>query len=157
MNARPLLVGEDNPQGNHPLSLEPANGAGARLCRILGLEASVYLGLDRANLCVSKWDANRARARAKMLTAHGTPFRTIVMLGAKVRAAFGHALGRKFKEWDAYRETAAVCENPSFAPLTLLAFPHPSGRCQAWNNAAAIERARAMLREYVPNVSWGST
>lgn len=56
------------------------------------------------------------------------------MLGAKVRAAFDASDLAEFEARDADDGT------------TLLALPHPSGRCRIWNQPDAVERARAAIR-----------
>jgi hypothetical protein len=40
--------------------------------------------------------------------------------------------------------------------VTLVTFPHPSGRCREWNSAGAYERAIATLRHAAPSFPWGS-
>ena len=40
--------------------------------------------------------------------------------------------------------------------VTLVSFPHPSGRCREWNSATAYEQAIATLRLVAPSFPWGS-
>jgi len=64
-----------------------------------------------------------------------------VLLGAKVRAAFG---GPAFFSHER-REDGRI----------LVGLPHPSGRCRVWSDVTARPRARALLRELCPGVPWG--
>lgn len=161
---KPLLVGESNPYGSDPryaLWCEPENSAGGRLCRlILGLtrkdergrdvadQKTYFRAFDRVNLCAGKWDAGEARESAlrigrKMYVEDmsamssgnwPTPPYRIVLLGAKVSAAFG---GLEFNPFTISRASGRI----------YVVLPHPSGRCRAWNEPGAFERARAVLRE----------
>jgi hypothetical protein len=85
---------------------------------------------DRANLCAGRWSAASASAAAAEISRSGAP--AIVLLGAKVCAAFG-------LDYEPF--TARYLASPR-----LVVLPHPSGRCRAWNEAAAVDRARAALR-----------
>lgn len=157
---RVLLVGEDNPLSDapeHALYNYPPACSGWRLQRtILGLDDETYLALDRTNLCVGGWRAPKALVRAMQLTQPSTPFRVIVALGAKVNGAFRRALRLEtLAPFTVWRDESAVCETPGLAPLTIVALPHPSGRCTAWNNPANVARVRQIMREVAPHVPWG--
>jgi hypothetical protein len=146
-----VLVGEDNPHDKEPffdLYDVPVNSAGARLrTKILGCSRAVYFGPDvhRANLCRGKWSAPKAREEAARL-ARLHPTATFVLLGKKVRDAFG------IYQLDG-DETIRVIRGKNWVselvsqPRTVVLLPHPSGRCRAWNEPGAIERARWALRD----------
>ena len=131
-----LLVGELNPyqaeeKARYTLFPYPEASAGGRLCRlVLGLRPGEYLAAySRANLCSGQWSASTARRCAEALLRERAPKLPIVLLGAKVAAAF----------------------DLPYEPFTrrgrFVILPHPSGRCRAWNDSSAFERARAILRE----------
>lgn len=146
---RPLLVGELNPHRSDPrlaLYPYPPGCAGARLQeKVLGVSMREYLRrYDRVNLCCGRYTTAEARAVAAALRERmerwadseprGRSRAVAVLLGAKVSAAFGL----------------------DFVPFRVMAMsgrwravqlPHPSGRNRMWNDPAAIERARAALRE----------
>lgn len=149
-----LLVGELNPYtADHQrfaLWDEPAGAAGDRLRRILGLRVETYRAQCRTNLCVNRWSAAEARRRAALMIVdrYSAPYDVVVMLGRKVAVAFGAGALPAFGA----RPTFA---GGSFGEFTLVALPHPSGRCRAWNEPGAVERARALLREVAPRVPWG--
>lgn len=134
LTARPLLVGEDNPLGGsarNGLLPFPRGRAGDRLRRILGLSDREYLrGFERVNLCpAGPWSAKVARDAADRLHGdHHLTGQPLVLLGAKVAAAFGFA----------YLQFVEV--EPG-----VLVLPHPSGRCRAWNDPAATHKARRAL------------
>lgn len=134
VEARAVLVGEDNPYGPSPdMALYPApeGSAGWRLCvLILMLQRADYLRrFARVNLCDGLWSTREARARAAELAATGVP---VVMLGAKVSAAFGRSAQEPFtRDGLFYR------------------LPHPSGRCRVWNDPGAFGRARGLLAEFL--------
>ncbi len=135
---RPLLVGESNPYGADPrfaLYPEPAGCAGARLCHvILDMTADEYLAaFDRVNLLdCPRWSLPASREAAQRLLDRG---QDLVLLGARVAHAFDPA-------WGAFSEYRA-------AGLRVLVLPHPSGRCRAWNEPGAVERARAAVRAFL--------
>lgn len=138
-DGRPLLVGELNLHSTDPryaLWPEPAGCAGDRLCRlVMGLTPDDYLDrFARVNLCRGKWRTDVARAIAREIS-EGNPGRKVVLLGAKVAAAFGLLF-----------DPFTVKTQVRLGPVAIL--PHPSGRCRAWNEPGAHERARGVLREY---------
>jgi len=133
---KPLLVGEFNPYGTGPdfaLYPAPSGCAGWRLCcKILDIAPSDYLArFDRANLCVGRWSIREARLEAARLLTTGTG--PVVVLGAKVSAAFGLA-------FEPYANT--TLGDPVRAAVIL---PHPSGLCRLWWEPGAYERARRAL------------
>lgn len=136
-DARPLLVGEQNPYGDAPglaLYPEPRGCAGWRLCSlVLCVEPVDYLlRFDRVNLLGrGAWSAKAARERAREIAAsHAGP---IVLLGARVSAAFGDPVPLWSMMW-------AGNVRPRFARI-----PHPSGLCRDWNEPGAYLRARKIL------------
>ena len=142
----PLLVGEDNPYGGDPryaLFCEPPNSAGGRLCRlVLGLTRREYVDrYDRVNLCSGKWDIREARVTAARLLEERRE--VLVLLGAKVSSAFGLAYEPFAVKRDHVPEGSSLF---STRTVTLVQLPHPSGRCRAWNEPGAFERAREVLR-----------
>lgn len=150
-DGRVLLVGESNPYGADPqfaLYCSPPNSAGARLRRILGLSEDAYLGMHRVNLCVGAWDKRQAKLRSHELRSPDSPWNVLVLLGRKVTLAFGE---------DGYSPPLLPFTTRLSCPgMLLVSLPHPSGRCTAWNAPGAVDRARSILREAVPEVAWGS-
>ena len=111
---RLILVGEDNPYSADPsfaLYHLPRGVAGDRLRAHLGLRDATYAGLEKVNLCLGKWTAKEANARAGEILVG--PYDVVVMLGAKVRRAF--------------LPKASVEFFGDYGGLVSL--PHPSGRC----------------------------
>lgn len=135
-----ILVGEDNPYGSDPryaLFCRPTNSAGGRLQRlVLGVSQHDYIrDFARLNLCSKTWKRTEARAVAAEILRLAKPGTSIVLLGSKVCMAFGQD----------YEPFAAKL--PSDGDLTFVILPHPSGRCRAWNEPGAFDRAKAALRE----------
>ncbi|HUT79289.1 MAG TPA: hypothetical protein VM285_16435 [Polyangia bacterium] len=128
-----LLVGEMNPYGADPafaLYPLPEHASGGRLARILGLHPREYLRtFDRVNLCTGKWSMRTARGEANRLNTLQESGRWdhMVLLGRKVCDAF------------------CVRYEPFTSCGSYLVLPHPSGRCRAWSEAGAAERARALV------------
>jgi hypothetical protein len=153
---RILLVGEDNPQSvadEHALYPAPYGCAGHRLqSAILAIDEMRYLSIWRTNLCLGeRWSAAKAHARAEILLglrmsltttspSSDTPWRTIVILGSKVAGVFSRILpsGAPFEPFTRYR----------WAPgdVDIVALPHPSGRCQVWNDRRRAVDARQIMR-----------
>jgi len=143
---RPLLVGEANPYGGDPefaLYPSPPGCSGDRLCRlVMGLDPDDYLErFDWVNLCPSRWSTRAARGRADEIAAERAGG-VVVLLGAKVAGAFGHAPPHKpFAVLDgAYRDQEGAPR------LRFVVLPHPSGLSRAWGVPGAYERARSVLR-----------
>ncbi len=141
-----VLVGEDNPY-NMPsffdLYDDPPGSAGGRLrTKILGVSREVYFGPDvhRANLCRGKWSAPAAREEAARL-ARLHPRATFVLLGVKVRDAFGVFPSQRtpVERVEIFDASAAGGRR------TLVLLPHPSGRCRFWNEPDAVERVQGVL------------
>jgi len=148
---RVLLLGEDNPYGSEPefaLYCYPPGCAGYRLRRILGLSEDQYLGLHRANLCDSQaWSLPEARRQARLLVSDpSAPWRVIVMLGRKVANAF--SFEQPFFTHNVVPRTDGE--------MHLVSLPHSSGRNTLWNNQSLVVLARKLLREWAPEVPWGS-
>ena len=133
------LVGELNPYGADPryaLYHEPRNASGDRLRRVLGLTVRTYVPLPKYNLCEASWSTSAARSRAGDIMAE---HKVIVALGAKVRAAF------------MYWRIAPGLELTAPFVLqggehTMVALPHPSGLCRAWNVRENVLRARELVK-----------
>lgn len=149
---KPLLVGETNPYSgdDHEFALYPSpeGSAGHRLCvDILGLGRKDYLErFDRANLCGGTWRIGAARDVAERIKHEHKGDRAFILLGAKVREAFGI--------WEAAFTVATRYWDLQPGPLrewvhTYYLLPHPSGRCRAWNEPGAVARARALLKEFL--------
>jgi hypothetical protein len=140
LKSKPLLVGESNPYGGRPyyaLYPAPDGCSGHRLCTlILGMPRSKYLEVfARTNLCSGPWLMAEAYENAQKLRVWKAP---IILFGSKVSLAF---------------------EFRPFEPFTVadggktLVLPHPSGLCRMWSEPGAIERARALVAEVVPEVA----
>lgn len=143
----PLLVGEDNPHSGdprHALFPHPVGCAGQRFAeRIAGWGTSGQLAAWRTNLCVGRWSDQEARARAyQILRDESPPWRVVVLLGRKVARAFRSV---EYRVCDEAPFSSVVVTTPPFNLLTLVYLPHPSGRCRAWNDPGAAQRARALL------------
>lgn len=164
-----LLVGEDNPLHGAPhfaLYHEPRGCSGHRLqSKILGLRPrQSYLPIWRTNLCVGGWDRTMAADRAAALVGKANPWNVVVMLGAKVGDAFRRATQRAGIDEPFTRtlisgySLMASCglrvDDPP-VDVTFVMLPHPSGRNTAWNDAAKVDQARALLRAVAPDVPWG--
>lgn len=143
---RPLLVGEDNPYGADPyfaLFPEPQRSAGWRLAvEILGLSRARYLRtFDRVNLCSGRWSARDARVKALGILEDSSRD-DIILLGRKVAEAFEVALGLVAGELRPFTTARHAYRD-------IICLPHPSGRCRVWNEAGAVERARALMARYL--------
>lgn len=137
---KPILVGEDNPYGGDPrfaLYPHPEGCAGWRLCcLLLGMRRTDYLReFARTNLCVGGWSIKAARTAAARI-ASGPTERKIIALGAKVSDAFG----LRFRPYHWVDER-------------ILVLPHPSGRCQLWNEEGSFLRAQAAILKHLPELA----
>ena len=144
--AQLVFVGELNPYGIDPkfaLYHQPRGASGDRLRAHLGLRDATYARITKINLCVGAWSVHDARARAQaLLESMAGANAVLVLLGAKVRRAFGGP--PSFTLWEG-----------SMDRPTLIGLPHPSGRSVTWNQEGARDIARALLRMAVPGVPWG--
>lgn len=158
--SRILLIGEDNPQSldpAHALYDHPPNAAGARLRDILSRNSNEYLAIWRANLCPSgKWGWREARASVNRLVAPRRPWDVVVLLGSKVARATCEALDLSdsdevAEDWvlPAFEKFKLAHGPFAASPVTLLALPHPSGRCRAWNDPGAADYALNALQSAV--------
>ncbi len=139
-----LVVGELNPYGADPrmaLFHLPRRASGDRLRQILGLSDVDYSRLlAKLNLCAGRWSTPAARRRARLVLETGAAPRVLVLLGQRVRDAFGAP--------DFYR--VGVVGEKLVATL-----PHPSGLCRLWNDPGAVGRARSACEAVAPWVPWG--
>jgi hypothetical protein len=152
MTGRIALVGEDNPYGSDPqfaLYCYPPGCAGHRLRRILGLPQHQYLAIHRINLCDGAWSNARARERARELLTPSAPWRVMVLLGRKVTETFVKVA---FDGAPLVPFASRAC-HPG---MMLVSLPHPSGRnVRSWSGQAPMH-ARQILREFAPELPWGS-
>jgi len=154
-----LFVGEVNPYGTLPgfaLHYLPRTASGNRLRKILGLRDTTYAKLAKINLCSGRYSVFSARTRAtEILTMAcdptgrvADPPKILVLLGARVRDAFG-TLDRPFFTISQISSAGQV------AGRILIFLPHPSGRCRSWSDENNVAKARALLREHMPTIPWG--
>jgi hypothetical protein len=144
--SRVWLVGEQNPYGSEPkfaLYPLPPNATGGRLARVLGLDDRAYLrAFVRRNLLTAdKWSVPAARAAAELLLAEHPPGDKLVLLGARVAAAFGLPFRDHLFEPRRAPVGAAGRERH------LVVVPHPSGLSRGWNDPLAAPRVRAAIAE----------
>jgi hypothetical protein len=150
-----LLLGEDNPVSSEPefqLYSRPNNCAGHRLQeRVLELPESEYLAIWRSNLCTPRWNQEQAMKRVWVLLGDIAPWSTIVLLGRKVADTFSVScrLQGRMIPFD----TASI--DTGGRMFRLIALPHPSGRCQAWNDPANYVRAQRLMNHEVPGMKCG--
>ncbi len=138
---KPLLVGELNPFGGDPaFALYPAPDgcSGHRLCcLILGMQRRTYIyAFDRCNLCVGKWSLPEARKAAQAIWDKPSAPR-VVLCGAKVA-----------KAWSVPFVPFEISEGG-----TVLVLPHPSGMCRLWHKPGAVQRARAAVASFLPELA----
>lgn len=136
---KPLLVGEVNPYNVDPqwaLWPSPVNSSGWRLCKkILGMSKQSYIrSFERVNLCLGFWSIKNAKEQARLLQKEFDG--PMVLLGSKVCEAFGVAY-----------QPFAVQTSFLGADREILILPHPSGKCFAWNDPSAAERARSLVQQ----------
>lgn len=145
---RPVLVGMNNPYGGDPayaLYPLPERATGWRLWQMLesevpGAGMTEYRdAFDRRNLLVGPW-RNRDALPAADAMRGDLCGRTVVLLGAKVRAAFrlpATACGSESREH---------VEAPPELRFTHLHWvPHPSGLCHWYNDPANRRRVAVLL------------
>lgn len=133
--ARATLVGEmPGPRSLADAPLFPLPGSsGARLARLAGMTHVEYLAsFERVNLFREprEWSTPAARERAREVASTR---RKLVLLGARVAAAFGV----ETRGWQPDATGSAVCA----------AVPHPSGRNRVLNEEHERQRVGRTLRE----------
>jgi hypothetical protein len=143
---RPWLVGETNPwqkpgaDPDHKFDLYPlpAHASGGRLCHlVLGMQATTYLrNFVRRDLLTGKWSVPAARKAAYGLWCE-SGLAPLVLLGAKVCAAFGFAY-EPFTTNEHY-----LGDHEDAHQVVIL--PHPSGLNRAWHEPGAFLRARELV------------
>lgn len=143
---RVWLVGEHNPVSSdprHALYPAPPGCAGARLCDVLELTVAEYLRrFERRNLLdTAKWSAPRARAAADALLAAHPALDRLVLLGARVAAAFGVDFRTNLCEPRFMQVGSAVLRGRG-----VLVVPHPSGLSREWNDRTMAPRVRAAFK-----------
>jgi len=138
---RVFLVGEHNPYGSDPkfaLYPLPPRATGGRLAAVLGMQSGAYLhAFERRNLLTAvKWSAPLAREAANRVRAELRDGDALVLLGARVSAAFGYPF-------------APLAEHRGLVHgavgYEVLVIPHPSGLSRAWNDPAMGSRVRAAV------------
>jgi uracil-DNA glycosylase len=143
-----LIVGEDDPWGNDPrmdLFHLPRHAAGNRLRAHLGLTDAQYVRVRKMNLCPEKWSTKIAREVAKAVM--GKPdLRVVIMLGAKVKKAFG------CEHIGFFDHTASVDILQRRVEPVLVSLPHPSGRNRLWGQPGARQKAQELLRRICPDI-----
>lgn len=144
-----VLVGESNPYSadpRHALYPLPPNAAGGRLARALELSAREYIAAfpDRRNLLArtAKWSAPLARCAADDVLRAAPLGAVLVLLGAKVSAAFGV----DYRPALFLPRMAHVGTNVPRRRVVLV-LPHPSGLCREWNDPQTALRVQEALRE----------
>ncbi len=142
---RVWLIGEQNPYGSDPkyaLYPLPPRAAGGRLARALNLDDRSYLrAFERRNLLSDpKWSVPGARAAADVLLREHPPHDRLVLLGARVAAAFGLFFRDHICEVAAL--PVGTCPPQE---RTVLVLPHPSGLSREWNAAGMGDRVRAAM------------
>lgn len=133
---RPLLLGLDNPHGDHPgaaLLPRPKSGAGGRLFAMAGMPWSRY---------------NRVFQRLNIvdIDAHSSAWeredyyrdRTVVVCGKEAwrRLAW---LGLPRSNFFTSSRMERLCSR-------FVLIPHPSGRCREYNDPTVVARTRRLLR-----------
>lgn len=143
---RVLVVGELNPFGADPkfaLFHRPRQSSGNRLRCILGLNDFQYMKmLDKVNLCTGRWSQSSAGESASEILdkLELCKYEVVILLGAKVRKAFGKAAPTKFFS----------SRSLPLSEVKMVSIPHPSGRCRVWNEANSWKRARDVVKGVAP-------
>lgn len=152
--SRPLLIGQapgPNTRPDCPLYPLPATSAGGRLARFMGISERDYLrAFDRVNLLYEFPGKEGKEDRfpphlARRAATHMLPLlagRQVILVGRNVATAFGYGE----LEWFTWAEhhLGQGRDRVRFGVI-----PHPSGRCRAYNEAGARERARVFLLDAV--------
>jgi hypothetical protein len=152
---KPLLVGESPSRTGDRYHRFPLSGAPARtLCTCAGWEPdgpasepgswtwALYDRFETINVFrrwheATPWSAPEARVRATRIVDNHQRTRTFVLLGARVKAAFG--VTAPFFTWVTY------CPDGE-AIGRIVAIPHPSGRNLLLNEPAMRDAIGATLR-----------
>jgi len=156
VSARVWLVGEHNPYGSKPryaLFPYPERSADGRLLAILGMRTGDYMrAFERRNLITDeakspRWSAPRAREAATAIAMEAAAEDPFILLGRRVCDAFG-----------LYGVQLPCCVLGPSGPTgefrrTVVAIPHPSGRCRDWNDPGMIGRVRDLVRARIPQVA----
>lgn len=164
-NPRAWLVGENNPYQDDPeeaqrYAMYPAPGpsadlpsgcAGWRLCHVvLGMSERAYLGaFERRNLLAQpRWSVPAARAAAAKLAEGISADDKVILLGAKVWAAWSAMMHPSDRPptWEPFRSYSGL------GRPNVLALPHPSGLSRAWNEPGAFARAREAVALLAPHL-----
>jgi hypothetical protein len=146
MNAKTWLIGEFNPYGQDPkyaLYPHPENASGARLARVLEMAPDAYLAaFERRNLLSqAKWSAPLARESARKLVEETSEGDSLVLLGARVSAAFGIDFrAHLFAVKEAGRTFGGTWRRAT------LVIPHPSGLSREWSAPGTAQRVRDAFR-----------
>ena len=137
---KPLLLGMNNPLSDDPeydIYPYPEGSAGWRLWKMLpeGTTRAQYLDMfDRRNLLRAReWAVPAARTAAAFLLPE-LAGRTVVVLGAQVRAALGLP-----------RTEPLVWRRSGPFKFDWIAVPHPSGRNLWYNEPGRRDEVGAML------------
>lgn len=143
---RVWLIGEQNPYGADPkfaLYPLPPHAAGGRLARVLDLDERAYLrAFVRRNLVSdAKWSVPVARLAADVLLREHPTQDRLVLLGARVAAAFGLPFRDHLCEAKRLRVGTLPTER------LVLVIPHPSGLSREWNAPGIKERVKAAVVE----------
>lgn len=144
---RVWLIGEQNPYGVDPrfaLYPLPPHAAGGRLARVLGLDERAYLrAFVRRNLLTAdKWSVPAARAAADVLLLDHPPQDRLVLLGARVAAAFGLPFRDLLCEPQLLLVGTAAPQERH-----VLVLPHPSGLSREWNAPGTKEKAKVAVEQ----------
>ena len=143
------IVGEHNPYGADPryaLYPAPERSAGGRLCKVLGLSRPDYIArFRRRNLLTGdrdgfRWSAPKAREAAAEILLELEAGDALVLLGARVCAAF-------YASFIPCEATVVVGRDRQGARCAFraLTVPHPSGRSRLWNERGMVQRARVAI------------
>jgi hypothetical protein len=154
MTARVFLVGEHNPyqdgqdeatRKKFALYPAPDRSSGARLCRVLGLGRAEYLRrFERRNLLAAlPWSAPLAREAAHRVLGELEDSDSIILLGAKVAAAFDVPFAVGPAELPT-RYIHFVRGGVVYA-WSCIVLPHPSGLSRSWNDPTMPERVRSAV------------
>lgn len=133
----PVIIGMNNPQGSKPLWPDPPGCAGWRLWQLSGMERKEWLrAFRRVNILdTPHWDREAARVSGpEIWSSYGG--RRIILLGHGAR----EAVGLPPVPW-------IVLQVDERTGTTWRFLPHPSGRCQLYNDPVMREAVRMVLQE----------